>query len=676
MLCSAAELGLAESAEGLLELDPRAPVGADYRAQAGLDEAIIELDLTPDRGDCLSVRGIARELATVYEDELGGPALEAIAPARGDTVAVELAAPEACPRYAGRVLRGVDAHASTPTWLAERLRRAGVRPVSAVVDITNYVMLELGQPMHAFDARRLTGSMGVRWARAGESLRLLDERTVDLADDTLVIADGSGPVALAGIMGGAATAVHSATVDVFLESAHFRPSALAGRARRYAAHSDSSHRFERGVDPQLPVVAIERATALIQAICGGEAGRAEDTVEPAHVPEPAEIVLRRDRLERVLGHQPDSSWVERMLDGLGLRVTADEGDWRALAPTWRHDLTIEADLIEEVARLYGYNRSPRTHPAYAPRIAADAEARQSPERLRDVLVERDYAEAITYSFVDSGLQAQLDPDTTALALANPIASDMDVMRTQLWPGLLRTLQHNRNRQSDRVRLFEVGRRFRPGADGVLAQEDVIGGIADGPVWPEQWSAQRRAVDFFDVKGDVEGLLASAGPERFAFEAERHPALHPGQSARIREADGTTVGWLGTLDPRIQQALDLARAPVLFELALEPICRTALPAFQSISRFPAIRRDLAVIVDENVPVQALVDRVRAAAPAELREVFVFDVYQGSGIDSGRKSVALGLILQGLSRTLADTEIEAATADIRQDLRTTHGATLRE
>ncbi len=677
MLCSAQELGLAETSSGLLALAADAPLGADYRDYADLDDRIIELDLTPNRGDCLCLRGIARELGAAYEQTPVEPDLSPVAATETATFPVDLSAPQACPRYSGRVIRGIDPNAVTPGWLARRLERAGVRPISAVVDITNYVMLELGQPMHAFDLDRLSGSVRVRWGQGGESLGLLDERTVDIDADTLVIADANGPVALAGIMGGSATAVGEGTRDIFLESAHFDPHALAGRARRYGAHTDSSHRFERGVDPELPPVAAERATALITAICGGEPGPTEDTVERERMPVPAEITLRASRLERILGHAPAPEAVERMLSGLGVAVATEAEHWSCRVPSWRHDLTIEADLIEEVARLYGYNRAPRTHPAHTPQIAPEPETRQSLERLRDLLVERDYAEAITYSFVDSASQALLDPEARPLALANPIASDMDVMRTQLWPGLLATLRHNRNRQQERVRLFEAGRRFRPVDDaGDVTQEDALAGVVDGPVWPEQWGAARRLVDFFDVKSDVEALLATADLERFRFEAAEHPALHPGQSARIVDADGGSVGWLGTLHPRIQNQLDLARAPVLFEVALTPLLRTRLPAYRAISRYPAIRRDLALIVGEDVAVQGLLEAARAAAPPELQRVFVFDVYQGRGIETGRKSVALGLILQGLYRTLNDDEVEAAIQAILDHLRTTFGASLRE
>ncbi len=674
MLCSATELGVAAAAGGLWDLGADAPIGADLRAHAGLDDTIIDIDLTPNRGDCLSLRGIARELAAATDAPLLAGEPEPVPARRGDERAVTLVAPAACPRYAGRVIRGVTADMRSPQWLRRRLDQAGVRPIHPLVDVTQLVMLELGQPMHAFDLGLLGEGVEVRWGRDGESLRLLDERTVAVDGDTLVIADARGPIALAGIMGGSETAVSTATVDVFLESACFLPHALAGRARRYAAHTDSSHRFERGVDPALAPVALERATALIQAICGGEPGPVTDRTDPAHLPGRRSIELRAARLERLLGYAPDGDAVERMLTGLGMEVAVTADGWRARVPTWRYDLSIEADLVEEVARLHGYNRAPRSHPRQAVRIAPRSETRRSAAAVRDVLVERGYHEAVTYSFVDAGLDAALTPDAGRLELANPIASDMGVMRTTLWSGLLPTTAHNLNRQQERARLFELGRRFRAGTHG-LEQSDAVAGLAVGPVWPEQWGAASRATDLFDVKGDVEALLAPLDPARFRFAAGGHPALHPGQCARI-ERDGRGVGWVGTLHPRLQRRLDLAQAPVLFEIELEALLDQPLPAFASVSRFPAIRRDLAIIVDENVASDAVLASVREAAPTELRDAFVFDDYRGKGIDSGRKGLALGLILQGLSRTLTDEEVDAATRDVLSHLKNNHAATLRE
>jgi len=675
MLCSAAELGTAGESAGLWELGSDAQPGVDLRAYAGLDDTILELDLTPNRGDCLSLRGVARELAAGTGASLSETSPPAVAATADDRFPVHLSAPAACPRYAGRVVRNVDAGAPTPAWLTQRLERAGVRPISALVDIANYVMLELGQPMHAFDLARLQGGIEVRWGQTGETLRLLDEREVALDADTLVIADGSGPVALAGIMGGAASAVSTATTDVFLESACFLPGAMAGRARRYSAHSDAAHRFERGVDPEMAPVALERATALITAICGGDAGPADDHVAAQHLPTTAHVTLRGERLRRLLGYAPPDSEVETLLQRLGLDVEADAAGWRTSVPSWRYDLLREEDLVEEVARVHGYNRAPRTHPAHTARIAPRSEQRRDAEALADSLVERGYHETVSYSFVDATLEAEINPAAEPLALANPIASDLGVMRTSLWPGLLRTATHNLNRQQERARLFERGVRFFAGDDGGLEQSEGLGLLAMGPRWPEQWSGDRTPVDFFDVKGDLEGLLAPLDSGRYRFVAAHHPALHPGQSARIEHA-GTPIGWIGTLHPRLQQRLAFPRAPVLAEVALAPLLEQPLPQFESVSKFPAIRRDLAVIVDEEAPASTLVESARAAAPAELREVFVFDVYRGQGVDSGRKSIALGLILQGLSRTLTDSEVDRASHDVLNGLRASHGATLRE
>lgn len=674
MLCSARELGLAQESEGLHELPGDAPIGQDLREYGRLDEAVIELELTPNRGDCLSIRGLAREVATAWRLEARGPRISDVAATRDDAVAVWLEAAADCPRYVGRVIRDVDTSAPTPLWLAQRLQRAGIRPLSAVVDVTNYVMLELGQPMHAFDLRRLSESIVVRRAQPGERLDLLDGRTIEPDGETLVIADATGPVALAGIMGGITTAVDSGTRDIFLESACFQPAAVAGRARRYACHTDSSHRFERGVDPALQQLATERATALILDICGGKPGPTHDTVETGFLPQRQSITLRRDRVERLLGHCPPSADIEDMLRRLGLDVTTGGGGWTATPPSWRYDLLVEADLIEEVARVWGYNRMPRTHGLVVPQIAPMPEARRPVDGLRDLLVDRDYREVVTYSFVDPALQQLLEPETAGLALENPIASDMSVMRTGLWPGLLQTLRNNLNRQQERVRLFEIGRAFDPAREEGL-ELDVLGGLVAGPALPEQWGTDQREADFFDVKADVENLLQPSGPSRFDFVAERHPALHPGQSARIL-ADGTPAGWLGVLHPRLQRGLELGRRAILFELEVAPLLTAELPAFSPVSRYPSIRRDLALVVDEEVPAGELLAGVREAAGEDLQDVFIFDVYRGKNVDSGRKSVALGLILQGLSRTLTDAEIEAATRTVLDLLHQRHGATLRE
>jgi phenylalanyl-tRNA synthetase beta chain len=677
MLCSAAELGLSEDADGLLTLADDATVGADLRDYARLDDRIIDVELTPDRGDCLSIRGIARDLAARYRLAPEAPRIDPVGAVTEAAHSVHIEAPDACPRYCGRVIEGVNPQAPTPDWMAERLRRSGVRPIAALVDITNYVMLELGQPMHAFDRDRLRGDVRVRWSQQDEGIALLDERSVATDGRTLVIADDRGPIALAGIMGGSETAVGYDTRTIFLESACFLPWALAGRARHYIAHTDSSHRFERGVDFELSPVAIERATKLILEIAGGQPGPAVDTVEQDRLPSRAPFALRSDRISRLLGFEIGAEEIEATLAALGIAAERNEAGWQVTPPSWRYDLELEADVIEEVVRIHGCDRVPRTQPQHTARIEAGSEQDVPLARLRQTLVERGWFEAVTYSFVDPELQQRFDPEVEPLPLANPISSDMSVMRTHLWPGLISALRHNRNRQLERVRLFETGLRFVPerDAEGGLAQIPALAGIADGPVWPEQWDAPARPVDFYDVKGDLEALMAQVGPERFAFVPAEHPALHPGQTARI-DADGQPCGWLGALHPRLSQALDLAAAPILFELDLAALSRAILPTPEAVSKFPSIRRDLAVIVDEAVTAAGLLGSVREVAPEELRDAFVFDVYRGQGVDSGRKSLALGLILQGSSRTLTDGEVEAASARIVSHLQSTHGATLRE
>ncbi len=676
MVCSEKELGLSDDHEGILLLPPDAPTGTPLEDYLG--DHVLEFDIKGGFAHLMSVFGVAREAAALTGKPLDGRVLEQWRDealritGEPDYVRLEIADPDLCARYTAVRVEGITVQPS-PFWLQQRLIRAGQRPINAVVDVTNYVMLELGQPMHAFDLQRLSESIVVRWARNGETMALLDGRTVELDERTLVIADASGPVAMAGIMGGEATAVGSETRDIFLESACFLPAALAGRARHYACHTDSSHRFERGVDPQLQQLAVERATALILRICGGQPGPAHDTVESEALPQRDPITLRSARIERLLGDRPRRGEVEEILLRLGLKVSANENGWTATPPSWRYDLSIEADLIEEIARLRGYNRAPRTHGVLVPRIAPTPESRRPVDAVRDLLVDRDYREVITYSFVDEELQRRLEPETAALALANPIASDMGVMRTSLWPGLIQTLRHNLNRQQERVRIFEIGRTWHPGVETL--ERDSVGGLVAGPVWEEQWGASERTADFFDVKADLEALLGPRVSARCVFEAASDPALHPGQCARVR-IDGASAGWLGTLHPRLQRELELESAPVLFELELAPLLEVGLPAYRPVSRYPSIRRDLALVVDEALPVAELLDSVREAAGEDLQDAFIFDVYRGKGVDSGRKSVALGLILQGLSRTLTDSEVEAATRAILDHLDQRHGATLRE
>lgn len=673
MLCSARELGLSDDAAGLMALPADAPVGEELRGYLQLEDVAIELGLTPNRGDCLSIVGVAREVAVLNRLDFAEPAPQPV-PTSGRTERpVTLEAAGDCPHYVGRVIEGIDAAAPTPLWMQERLRRCGLRSLGPVVDVTNYVMLELGQPMHAFDLDRLQGGIVVRHARAGESIELLDGQTLSLEPGSLVIADEGGPVALAGIMGGAASAVTDATRNIFLESAYFDPLAIAGRARGYGLHTDSSHRFERGVDPALQARAIERATRLILEIAGGTPGPIVERGAPETVAEP--VVLRHARIERVLGMALDAAGVEDILSRLGMRLESIDGGWQVRAPSFRFDIAREEDLIEELARIHGYQALPVTRPIASLGMGARPEGRVANRRVRELLVDRGYHEAVTYSFVSPELQTLVAPEQASLTLANPISADLAVMRTSLWAGLLAAVVHNVNRQQGRVRVFELGLTFTP-QDTELAQTPRVAGAAYGYVYPEQWGVPQRRVDFFDVKADVEALLGTTGRAAdFRFVAEPHPALHPGQSARILRGE-EPVGWMGGLHPAAEQHLGLAQPVVLFELDLGLFAQGRVPAFEPLSKFPAIRRDLAVIVDESVTARAVRECVRAAVPALFRHFELFDVYRGKGIDSGRKSLALGLTFQDLSRTLTDADVDEAMQRVITALQRQLEATLRE
>jgi phenylalanyl-tRNA synthetase beta chain len=674
MLCSAAELGLEDSASGLLELDRDAKVGTALKDHLHLDDTTIEIDLTPNRGDCLSVAGLTREIAAITGARLRTPRLKSVAARSQRKLPVVLRAPRDCPCYTGRVLEGIDPQARTPMWLKERLRRSGVRAIHPVVDVTNYVMLELGQPMHAFDFDRLTGGIEVRRARAQEALVLLDGKEVRLETDMLLIADRNGPLALAGIMGGQASAVGSETRNLFLESAWFRPEVIAGRARALGLQTESSQRFERGVDPSLSRRAMERATTLLLEIVGGKPGPVIEQRDRRYLPRTTAITLRAARIEKLLGFKIAANDVQKILRRLGMSVKKSAPGWRVLPPSWRFDLSREVDLIEEIARLHGYENLSAHRPQTVMTMTPSSEGRLPESRLRLALADRDYQEVVTYSFVDPVWQAQLDPAVTPLRLANPISADMAVMRTSLWPGLLKTVAYNLNRQSSRLRFFELGRCFIPGKSGT-DQEPRLGGAVTGSALPEQWGAPMRAVDFYDVKGDIEALLQLGGyMTEFRHEAACHPALHPGQSARILYR-GEAVGWLGALHPEIQAKMGLEQVVTLFEMRLSPLVQAKLPVFHGISRFPAIRRDIAIVVQENLPARVALDSVIKVAGKLLVNLELFDEYRGKGIDSGRKSLALGLTLQDSSRTLKEDEVDTLIARVVAVLESELGARLR-
>ena len=677
MLCSARELGLGEEHDGILELSASLPLNLDVRAALGLDDVILEVNATPNRGDCMSVFGIARDYAAAQERRYLTPRVDPVA-ARGTAVfPVALEAPAACPVFASRVIRGVKAGAASPAWLRERLRRVGINSISAVVDVTNYVMMELGQPMHAYDLARLDRGIQVRAARAGERLTLLDDKEYALDPDHVVIADGSGPIGLAGIMGGRGTAISAATGDVLLEAAHFAPDAVAGRARGLGLFTDAAQRFERGVDPSLPAVAIERATALLLDIVGGEPGPVQVTRAAAGGTAAAEawVSLRRARLNRLLGVSVPDHEVSAVLRAVSDRVEATDAGWRVHRPAHRFDIRIEEDLIEEVARLRGFDSIAESH-ATMPQIAGQAtESRVTSDRLLTAMADRGYREVITYSFVDPNLQQQLFPDTPSLKLTNPISADLSDMRVSLWVGLVQACRENLRRQQTRVRLFEIGKKFQVQGEE-LREIETLAGIATGAREPEQWGSAREALDFYDVKQDLMGVLALTGDAAAVrFEAQSLACLRPGRAARIHRGT-TAVGWLGELHPQVARSVNLSSTVFLFELEIDLAFSSKPLQYNKISKFPSVRRDLAIVVDENLPLAVLQENVTVSASGLLSELRVFDVYRGPGIESGRKSIALGLILQDSSRTLTDVDADAVVTSVVARLRDELSATIRD
>ncbi|MBE9562028.1 MAG: phenylalanine--tRNA ligase subunit beta [Proteobacteria bacterium] len=684
MLCSAKELGLEEHSSGIMTLPKDAPAGMDIRQYMQLEDSIIEIDLTPNRGDCLSIEGIAREVSALTKAKLTFLDCSPITPKIQDTLPID--GHELCPHYVGRVIKNINIAATTPIWIQERLRRSGIRCISAVVDITNYVLLELGQPMHAFDLDCLVGGIKVRMAQAGESLTLLDEQTIDLDEQVLVIADHTKPLALAGVMGGQGSGVVDKTNNIFLESAFFAPTSISSTARRYKLHTDSSHRFERGVDPQLQRRAIERATVLLLDVVGGQPGPVIEIVSDTMVAAPI-IKLRSSKIKKLLGTKIKSTEIPRILTSLGMTVTPyspilsgmdfklplstekiEELVWEVCPPSYRFDINLEVDLIEELARIYGYDKIPSKAPKSNLTLASQPSL--TLEHLQTVLVQRDYQEAITYSFVDPELQAKLDPDIKPVPLANPLAKDMAVMRTTLWAGLLPIVQYNQKRQMNKIRLFETGLRFVKSEK--LQQEQMLAGVVSGMRWSEQWGQGNQSVDFFDVKSDVEALISHINCR---FVRATHPALHPGQTAAIY-CDDEQIGWLGALHPSLTQELELQAPVYLFELQLLPLYKVALPQFKEISKYPSIRRDLALLVSEDINISQLQTCIWQMNIETLIDLQLFDVYQGKGIAPDQKSLAIGLLFQSESCSLTDLEIDDIVKQVIHNLEQTLGAKLRK
>ena len=675
MLCSAVELGLGDESDGILELPADAQTGQSLVEFLDLPDNVIDVDLTPNRGDCFSVLGIARDLAAMTGVALTEPESAVINESVADQQAVILEDPAACPRFAGRVVRNIDPEARSPVWMVERLRRSGIRSIHPVVDVTNLVMLELGQPLHAYDLAKLSGPIRPRFAADGEKVTLLDEREVELTEGTVIITDDSGPIGMAGIMGGLSTAVQASTVDVFFEAAFWPQQVMAGRARSYAMHTDASLRFERGVDPGGQARAINRACELLLQIAGGDAGPLTDEVRQKQLPTRANVTLRQARLTKVLGAEIEAAEVTGIFHNLNFETSVTDDGWVVQSPGFRFDIEIEEDLIEEVARIHGYDSIPEATAIAETPLAAVTETRVNLQAVADSLVARDYQEVITYSFVDAASDELLTGERSELVLANPISSEMSVMRGSLWGGMLGAARANVSRQQDRVRLFEIGRSFHGTLQRPLETQQVAGLIL-GARHAEQWSNSGQVVDFFDIKSDLESLLQMSGClGDFTFAATEHPALQPGQAAKILRNE-RQVGVLGKLHPRVSKQFGIKKDVFVFALDAEPVFDSVVPTTAAISKFPAIRRDIAIIVDDQISASEVVTAVRSTAPGLIRNVVIFDIYRGDGIEAGRKSIALGLILQETSRTLTDEDADSAKDAAVRKLEQEFAARLRE
>lgn len=678
MLCSFAELGIEDNADGILELPADAPIGKNIRDYLNLDDNIIEVSLTPNRADCLSIAGIARDLAVLNKMPVNEPTLPTVPATLNEQIAVNVQAPESAPRYLVRLVKGINIQTTTPHWMVEKLRRGGIRSVDAVVDITNYILLEYGQPMHAFDADKITLPLQVRFSKEGEKLTLLDGAETTLKENTLVIADQKEVLAMAGIFGGQHSGVTAHTQNVILESAFFAPLVITGRARQYGLHTESSHRFERGVDFNLAEKMLEKATALLLEICGGEAGEILRVENPQYLPVLPTITLHRKKLDQLLGHSIPNEQVSDILSRLGFAVEQMEEAWQVTPSSWRFDIQIEEDLIEEVARIYGYNHIPNNAPLAHLTIQPHPEKEIEINRLRTAFVDSDYQEIISYSFVDPDIQSLLHPDETALILPNPISKEMSAMRVSLMAGLLNTVIYNQNRQQNRIRLFETGLRFiaDENAENGVRQEMVLGAVITGDCFPLSWEKKGRSVDFFDLKGDLERILSlTCAGKSLCFHAHPFPMLHPRQSAMISVA-GKEVGFVGTLHPKIAQKLGITGNVIVAEILWSAIAEKNVPSAQDISRFPANKRDLAIVVDEHIPASDVLRVCLNAGGEQLVDVALFDVYQGERLKAGKKSLAISLTIQDTKKTLEEKDVNLVITHILQALETQLNAYLRD
>lgn len=678
MLCSYSELGIDIDSDGIIELPLDAPLGKDLREYLQLDDAVIEVDLTANRADCLGMVGLAREVGVLNRQAVTEPQWQAVTPSTDAKVAINVKETTACPRYLGRVVKNVNVKAATPLWMQEKLRRSGIRSIDPIVDITNFVLVEFGQPMHAFDLAKLTGDIQVRLGNGEEKITLLDGSEVTIPNDTLVIADDARPLALAGVFGGEYSGVSDTTQDILLECAFFAPLAIMGKSRRLGLHTDSSHRFERGVDPEMQHKVMDRATRLVLDICGGEAGPVVEAKSDADLPKPAQILLRRSKLDKILGHHvPDSDVVE-ILERLGFSVVAGEGSWQVTTATYRFDMVIEEDLIEEVARIYGYNNIPNVAPVASLRMSDHKETDLSLKRVRSLLVARGFQEAVTYSFVDPKLQNLVHPGEQAMVLPNPISSEMSAMRLSMFTGLLTAVGYNQSRQQGRVRLFETGLRFVPDihAESGVRQQAMLGCVITGLQNDEHWSMESKTVDFFDLKGDLEAIIGlTVSASEFSFRVATHSALHPGQCAEILRND-RVIGHIGAIHPSLEKPFGLNGKTIVFELELDALLHTSLPLAQAVSKFPANRRDIAVVVDESVSAGDVMKLIRKVGENQLVGINLFDVYLGKGVEPGKKSLAIALTLQDTTRTLEEKEIAETVDSVVSALKTEFNASLRD
>ncbi len=675
MLCSAKELGLLEESEGLYELLTDAPIGKEVWEYLQFADTIFDVAVTPNRGDCLSILGMAIEVSALTDSHLTVSVIHPIPSVIHEVLPMVVLPDEDCPAYFGRIIHSVNLTATTPLWLSENLRRGGIRGINPVVDVMNYVMLELGQPMHAFDLVKIEGGIEIRFAKENEAITLLNDREVQLNSKTLVIADQIKPLAIAGVMGGLDSSVTMETCDIFLESAYFKPTSVAYSCRHYNLASDSAYRFERGIDPALGRKAIERATQLLMDIVGGQPGPVIEKCNKQFLPQPITIELRAARLQKILGYAIPHADIENILQKLGFTCQnkAITG-WLVTVPARRSDITLEVDLIEEIARLSGYNKIPTTNQVGMLLMDPSLERATPLNRIRVALCDQGYQEVVTYSFVDKKLQTLLNPEQAMKELVNPINADMSVMRTNLWPGLINVLLYNQNRQQSRIQIFETGLRFLS-EDQALLQQSMLGGLVCGSVSKEQWGIPSRSFDFFDIKGDLENLLSLTGiKDAVVFKPAKHPALHPGQTAEIYLADNY-VGIVGAMHPSIIQTLKIEGKVFAFELLLDIFSSGLIPKFNSLSKFPEIRRDIAILIQESVPFHSIQDTIKKVAGEWLKQVEIFDVYQGKGILVGQKSIALALTLQHSSRTLIDEEVADLIERVIVSLKEKFNAELR-